>query len=168
MQTIKLFVASSDELMHERLVFSRIALELGARLRERGMRIDLVKWEYLDSSMGLLHKQEEYNRELAMCDIVFVLFSRRFGEYTEEEFRVALEGMRNRQRPRKVVVMFKKGGEAVEPGLASFRESLVPEDGLEVMEFSNDDELSQEVKSTIMLHLDDSGELQLGKLDGGD
>ena len=81
---------------------------------------------------------------------------------------MAMEGMRSRQRPRRVVVMFKKGGEAVEPGLVSFRESLRVEAGLEVMEFSNDDELSQEVKSTIMLHLDDSGELQLGKLDGGD
>lgn len=150
MQTIKIFLASSDELAHERLVFSRIALELGARLRERGVRIDLVKWEYLDSSMGLLHKQEEYNRELSMCDIVFVLFSRRFGEYTEEEFRVALEGMRNRQRPCKVVVMFKKCDEAVEPGLASFKESIVPEDGLAVMEFSNDIELGQKVKSTII------------------
>ena len=150
MQTIKIFLASSDELAHERLVFSRIALELGARLREMGMRIDLVKWEYLDSSMGLLHKQEEYNRELAMCDIVFVLFSRRFGEYTEEEFRVALEGMRSRQRPRKVVVMFKKGGEAVEPGLASFRESLLLEAGLEVMEFSDDDELFQKAQAVIL------------------
>ena len=150
MQTIKIFLASSDELAHERLVFSRIALELGARLREWGMRIDLVKWEYLDSSMGLLHKQEEYNCELAMCDIVFVLFSRRFGEYTEEEFRMAMEGMRNRQRPRRVVVMFKKGGEAVEPALASFRESLVPEDGLEVMEFSNDDELFQKAQAVIL------------------
>ena len=155
MQTIKLFLASSDELIHERLVFSRITLELGAQLRERGMRIDLVKWEYLDSSMSPIHKQEEYNRELATCDIAFVLFWRRFGEYTEEEFRMAMEGMRNRQCPHKVVVMFKKGGEAVEPGLASFRESLALEDGLEVMGFTSDDELSQMVKSTIMLHLEE-------------
>ena len=150
MQVIRIFLASSDELAHERLVFSRIALELGPQLRKREARIDLVKWEYLDSSMGPLHKQAEYNRELATCDIVFVLFWRRFGEYTEEEFRMALEGMRNRQRPRKVVVMFKKGGEAVEPGLASFRESLVPEDGLEVMEFSNDDELFQKAQAVIL------------------
>ena len=154
-KTVKIFLASSAELAHERLVFSRIVLELGAQLRERGMRIDLVKWEYLDPSMGPMHKQEEYNRELATCDIVFVLFWRRFGEYTEEEFRIALECMRNRQRPRRVVVMFKKGGEAVEPGLVSFRESLVPEAGLEVMEFSNDDELSQKAKSTIMLCMEE-------------
>lgn len=155
MQTIKIFLASSEELAHERLVFSRIALELETRLRERGLRIDLVKWEYLDSSMGPLHKQEEYNRELATCDIVFVLFWRRFGEYTEEEFCMAMEGMRNRHRPRKVAVMFKKNGEAAEPGLASFRESLVPEAGLEVMEFANDNELSQKVKSTILLFMEE-------------
>ena len=155
MQVIRIFLASSDELAHERLVFSRIALELGPQLRKRETRIDLVKWEYLDSSMGPMHKQEEYNRELVTCDMVFVLFWRRFGEYTEEEFRVAMEGMRNRQRPRKVVVMFKKGGEAVEPGLVSFRESLIVEAGLEVMEFSSDDELGQKVKSTIMLCMEE-------------
>jgi hypothetical protein len=125
-------------------------LELGAQLREREMRIDLVKWEYLDSSMGPLHKQEEYNRELATCDMVFVLFWRRFGEYTEVEFRMAMEGMRNRQCPRKVVVMFKDDGSEVEGGLASFRDSLVAGDGLEVMEFGNDDELCLKVKATIL------------------
>ena len=150
MQTIKLFLASSDELAHERLVFSRIALELGAQLRERGLRIDLVKWEYLDSSMGPLHKQEEYNRELATCDMVFVLFWRRFGEYTEEEFRMALGGMRNRQRPRKVIVMFKNDGSEVEGRLASFRDSLMLGDGLDVMEFGSDDELCQEVKDIVL------------------
>lgn len=154
-QRTKIFLASSDELVHERRVFSLIEMELGPQLRKRGMRIDLVKWEYLDSSMGPLRKQEEYNRELVTCDIVFVLFWRHFGEYTEEEFRMAMEGLRNRQRPRKVVVMFKKNGEAVEPGLASFRELLAPEDGLDVVEFASDDELSQKVKSTIMLFMEE-------------
>ena len=160
MKTIKLFLGSSDELVHERRVFSRIAFELGSQLRERGMWIDLVKWEYLDSSMGPLRKQEEYNRELVTCDIVFVLFWRRLGEYTEEEFRMAMEGLRNRQRPRKVVVMFKKSGEAVEPGLVSFRESLVPETGLDVMGFANDDEFCQKAKAVILQEaclLDDVG-----------
>ena len=149
MQTIKIFLASSDELAHERLVFSRIALELGPQLRKRETRIDLVKWEYLDSSMGALHKQEEYNHELATCDMVFVLFWRRFGEYTEEEFRIALEGMRSRQRPRKVIVMFKDDGSDIEGGLASFRDSLMAGDGLDVMEFGNDDELCQKTTKSI-------------------
>ena len=149
-KTVKIFLASSAELAHERLVFSRIVLELGAQLRERGMRIDLVKWEYLDPSMGPMHKQEEYNRELATCDIVFVLFSRRFGEYTEEEFRVARNGLQSRQRPRKVVVMFKNDGSEAEDGLVSFRDSLVVGNGLDVMEFGNDDELCQKVKDALL------------------
>ena len=120
-------------------------------MRGRGMRIDLVKWEYLDSSMGAMRKQEEYNRELATCDMVFVLFWRRFGEYTEEEFRMALEGMRNRQRPRKVVVMFKNDGSEVADGLVVFRDSLEPGDGLDVMEFSNDDELCKKANEAILL-----------------
>lgn len=150
MKTIKVFLASSDELAHERLLFSRITLELGSQLRGRGMRIDLEKWEYLDSSMGPLHKQEEYNRELATCDIVFVLFWRRFGEYTEEEFRMALDGLRSRQRPRKVVVMFKNDGEVEDIKLAAFKESLASEDGLDTLAFSSDIELIHKVKVAIM------------------
>ena len=114
------------------------------------MRIDLEKWEYLDSSMGPLHKQEEYNRELATCDIVFVLFWRRFGEYTEEEFRMALDGLRSRQRPRKVVVMFKNDGEVEDIKLAAFKESLASEDGLDTLAFSSDIELIHKVKVAIM------------------
>ena len=151
MQALKIFLASSDELVHERLVFSRIVLELGAQLRGSGTRIALLKWEFLDPSMGPMHKQEEYNRELATCDIVFVLFWRHFGEYTEEEFRMALDGMRNRQRPRKVVVMFKNDGSEVADGLVVFRDSLEPGDGLDVMEFSNDDELCKKAKESILL-----------------
>ena len=154
---MKIFLASSNELNREREYLASLVFYQGRLLHDMGIgqRVELVKWEYLDSPMGPLRKQEEYNLELATCDIVFVLFWRRFGEYTEEEFRIALECMRNRQRPRRVVVMFKKGGEAVEPGLVSFRESLVPEVGLEVMEFSNDDELSQKAKSTIMLCMEE-------------
>lgn len=154
---MKIFLASSNELNREREYLASLVFYLGRLLHDMGIgqRVELVKWEYLDSPMGPLRKQEEYNLELATCDMVFVLFWRRFGEYTEEEFRNALEGMRNRQRPRKVVVMFKKGGEAVEPGLVSFRESLIVEAGLEVMEFSSDDELSQKVMSTIIRHLEE-------------
>lgn len=150
MQTVKIFIASSEELTHERLEFSRIASELGPQLQERGLRIQPVKWEYLDSSMGPLHKQEEYNRELATCDIVFVLFWRHFGKYTEEEFRMAMNGLRSQHRPRRVVVMFKNNGDEMEPSLVAFQESLVPGDGLDVVEFASDGELCQKSRALIL------------------
>lgn len=149
---MKIFLASSNELNREREYLASLVFYQGRLLHDMGIgqRVELVKWEYLDSPMGPLHKQEEYNRELAACDMVFVLFWRRFGEYTEEEFRMALEGMRNRQRPRRIAVMFKNDGSEVEDGLAAFRNSLMAGNGLDVMEFGNDDELCQKVKDTIL------------------
>lgn len=84
-----------------------------------------------------------------------MLFCRRFGEYTGEEFRMALEGMQNRQRPRKVVVMFKNDGAEVEDGLASFQDSLVAGNGLDVIEFTGDGEFHQKSQSTILSCLEE-------------
>lgn len=62
MKTVKVFTASSEELRLERLEFTDMIQQLNRILKARGMEIDSIKWEYLDASMGLLHKQEEYNR----------------------------------------------------------------------------------------------------------
>ena len=63
---MKIFVASSSELKDERDELSGPVLRLNRWLADRGEeeRVALAKWEYLDSSMGVDHKQEEYNRAL--------------------------------------------------------------------------------------------------------
>ena len=58
------------------------------------LNIQLVKWEFLDSSMGPKHKQEDYNEELHDCGICLVLFWTRFGDYTAEEL-VSLGFLKN-------------------------------------------------------------------------
>ena len=63
--------------------------------------------------------------------LAVVLFWRRFDEYTAKEFRMAMEGMRNRQRQGHSGVCSRTTVPEVESGLASFRTSHVPEDGLE-------------------------------------
>ena len=66
---IKVFVASSNELKDERGELAVPVLGLNGWLYSRGVeeRVALEKWEYLDSSMGVDHKQEEYNRALRAC-----------------------------------------------------------------------------------------------------
>ena len=58
-------------------------------LENEDIRIYLVKWEYLDSSMSESHKQEEYNKTLEQCNLCFVLFATRFSKYTESELITA-------------------------------------------------------------------------------
>ena len=48
---VKVFIASSDELTPERDKFDSLLI-LNAIYTPRGIRLEPVRWEYLDSSMG--------------------------------------------------------------------------------------------------------------------
>ena len=64
MKTTKVFLASSEELKHERLLLDSLFKHLNRIIRPRGL--------YLDSSMRPKHKQEEYNEELKTCEMRLV------------------------------------------------------------------------------------------------
>ena len=110
-RVVKVFIASSDELTPEREKFDTLFNHLNAIYSPRGIRLEPVKWEYLDSSMGVLHKQEEYNREIKDCDICVVMFWQKFGEYTETELQVANAELRAGRKPTKIYIFFKEPGE---------------------------------------------------------
>ncbi len=123
MKTIKVFIASSDELKPERDKFDTLFNHLNSIFTARGIRLEPVKWEFLDSSMGRLHKQEEYNREIKECDICVVMFWQKFGDYTDEELRVADGEMRTGRKPVKIYVFFKEPGD-VSQDLQEFKDSF--------------------------------------------
>ena len=75
MKKIKIFLASSEELKEERKEVADIVTNLNHILSSRDIFVDLVKWEYLDASMGPLEKQEEYNAKLRECELCIVLSS---------------------------------------------------------------------------------------------
>ena len=123
MRTIKVFIASSDELTPERKEFDTLFHHLNTIFTARGIRLEPVKWEFLDSSMGRLHKQEEYNREIKDCDICVVMFWQKFGDYTDEELKVADAEMRAGRKPVKIYVFFKEPGD-VSQELQEFKASF--------------------------------------------
>ena len=107
MKTIKIFLASSEELSPEREKMADLVLHLNKLFKGRGIELDLEKWEYLDASMSGKRKQDEYNDVLHQCDICMVLFWRRFGSYTGEELDVAYKSMLDGGKPQKIYVFFK-------------------------------------------------------------
>ena len=143
MRTIKVFLASSEELRIERLEFDSLFNHLNRIFRPRGIYLELSKWEYLDSSMGQKHKQEEYNDELKTCEMCMVLYWTKFGEYTEQELMTAYNELKEGRNPRKLYVFFKETGE-ITPELQSFKESFATEFGHFYCKFENVD--------TIRLH----------------
>ena len=108
MKTIKIFIASSNELEKERVLMASLANELSTRLEKVGIQVIAVEWESLDSSMNEEHKQEEYNKKLRECDMCMVLYWTRFGMYTEKELNTAYHEKIAGKNPQKVWVYFKE------------------------------------------------------------
>lgn len=123
MKTIKVFIASSEELKPERLELIHMIQQLNRILKPKDVEIEPVKWEYLDASMGPLHKQEEYNRELKKCEICLVLFWTRFGDYTKSELDTAYSELCAGRNPKKLYVYF-KDAEEISPELKAFKENF--------------------------------------------
>ena len=107
MKTIKIFLASSEELKDERNTMADLILHLNKLFKGRGLELDLEKWEYLDASMTGNRKQDEYNEVLKQCDICMVLFWRKFGSFTGEELDTAYNRMKQNEKPHKIYVFFK-------------------------------------------------------------
>ena len=120
MKTIKIFLASSEELKPERLVIAELVTKLNYIWAEFYISIRLVKWEYLDSSMGAQHKQEDYNDYLRQCDMCVVLYWTKFGMYTEIELETAYQLLNSDSCLKHMCVIFKEGGNMTD-GLKSFR-----------------------------------------------
>lgn len=138
MKTIKVFIASSEELKIERLEFTDMLQQLNRIFKPRGLEIEPVKWEYLDASMGPLHKQEEYNNELKTCEMCLVLYWTRFGDYTKSELETAYSELCAGRNPQKLYVYF-KDAEDITPELKAFKDSFATEYGHFYCHFENVD-----------------------------
>lgn len=127
MKTIKIFLASSEELKEERTIITEFVAELNSHFKSRGLCLEVERWEWLDSSMGKDRKQDEYNNILKTCEMCLTLFWHRFGCYTEEEFSIAANQAKMGQNPQKVYVFFKNmdDGTPISDELLRFKEKLV-------------------------------------------
>lgn len=138
MKTIKVFIASSEELKPECQEFTDMIQQLNRILKPRALEIEPVKWECLDASMGPQHKQEEYNRELKTCEMCLVLYWTRFGDYTKSELDTAYSELCAGRNPKKLYVYF-KDTEDISPELKEFRESFATSYGHFFCRFANVD-----------------------------
>ena len=144
MKTIKIFIASSNELKDERVLMASLANELSTRLEKVGIQVIAVEWESLDSSMNEEHKQEEYNEKLRECDMCMVLYWTKFGMYTKTELDTAYKDKIEGKNPQKVWVYFKEIDDpSKQPTeeLKAFRDSFPTKYGHFYSPFANFDTL---------------------------
>lgn len=142
MVNIKIFLASSEELRPERLVIAELITKLNYIWAEHNITLRLIKWEYLDSSMGAQHKQEDYNDYLRECDMCVVLYWTKFGMYTEIELQTAYQLLTSDSCLKQMCVMFKDSG-VMTDGLRCFREKYEVEHPELCHLFKNESQLKE-------------------------
>lgn len=130
MKTIKIFLASSEELDYDRMAFGNLVRRLDDLYEKRGIRIKLFEWEDYDAAFNDRRKQDEYNDHVRESDIFLALFHKKAGKFTIEEFNIASEEFKEHASPR--VFTFCKdlqSGEEETPELAEFKKRLFDEMG---------------------------------------
>lgn len=105
MKTIKVFLASSDELKDERDRFGDLIRQLSDIFLPYGIHVKLLRWEDMDPCYNNVRKQDEYNVWIRQSDIFVCLFYTRAGKYTLEELNVAKQENKQRELPKMMIYM---------------------------------------------------------------
>ena len=129
METIKIFLASSEELDYYRMAFGNLVRRLDNMYEKRGVRIKLFEWEDYDASYNDRRKQDEYNDFARKSDLFIALFYTKANKFTVEEFNVALDEYKHYNHPK--IYVYCKDLQKKEPSteLIAFKKKLSEEMG---------------------------------------
>ena len=138
---ITIFLASSDELIHDRNSFHSFIATLDDIYEPRGIRIKLKRWEDFAAHCTGTRTQDDYNKIVRQSDMCIAMFHRKGGKFTIEEFHQALEEYNiNKTRPKTYVyIRALADGEFEEIELAKFKEELFNQIGHYWCNYSTDD-----------------------------
>jgi tetratricopeptide (TPR) repeat protein len=130
MKTIKIFLASSEELADDRKEFGNLIRRLDDIYQKRGIHIQLFVWEDLDLTLKDRRKQDEYNDVIRQCHVFVALFYKQAGKFTREELEVAQAERQIRRIPH-IIIYCKdlKEGDVETKELIDFKKHLSTELG---------------------------------------
>lgn len=130
MKTIKVFLASSEELKDEREKFGNFIRRLDDIYLKRGIHVQLFVWEDMDPCYNNVRKQDEYNARIRESQIFVALFYTRAGEYTLEEVEIARKENSRRREPKLMICCRTlQPGEVEAKELAEFKRTMEKEFG---------------------------------------
>ncbi len=125
-KTIKIFLASSEELADERIKFGDFIRTLDDTYEQRGFRIKLIKWEDLPKGDDGRPTQETYNEHVRDCDLFVSLFYTKAGEFTLEEYDVAKKTQSECGKPTIYVFLRElRKDEQEEKSLTNFKQNVL-------------------------------------------
>ena len=168
MKTIRIFLASSEEMDYDRMVFGNLVRRLDDIYEKRGMRLKLFEWEDYDAAFNDRRKQDEYNEKVRESDIFLALFHKKAGQFTIEEFDVASDAFKEKASP-KVFTYLKdlQPGESPSPELEEFKHRLFDEMGHYWCHYDNRDSLQLQFVMQLQLvesSLGDSVKVENGEV----
>jgi hypothetical protein len=107
LKTVNIFLASSEELLHERDQFQANINQLNndTYLRQ-GIKLGLTRWEDFIDAISVDGLQSKYNEAVENADIFVMLFFTKVWRYTQEEFERAFGQFKKDGKPL-VYVYFK-------------------------------------------------------------
>ena len=168
MRTIKIFLASSEELENDRNAFGNLIRRLDNIYEKQGIRIELFEWEDYDSAYNDRRKQDEYNDKVRASDMFLALFYKKAGKYTIEEFDVATEEFRRTGKSPKSYVYCRdlQQGEEESVELKEFKKRLFEEMGHYWSRYNNKD--SMQLHFVMQLQLVESNNVDELKVEEGE
>ena len=166
MKTIKIFLASSEELDNDRMAFGNLVRRLDDMYEKRGIRIKLFEWEDYDAAYNDRRKQDEYNDHVRQSGIFLALFHKKAGKFTVEEFDIASQEFKDHASP-KVYTYCKdlKPGEEESSELKEFKERLFNEMGHYWCRYDNRESL--QFQFVMQLQLVESNRMDDVKVEDG-
>lgn len=99
LRTIRIFLASSNELVDDRREFEIFINRENKTLVKQGLFLELIQWEDFLDAVSTTRLQDEYNKAIRECDILVSLFFTKVGQFTAEEFDIALGQFRETGKP---------------------------------------------------------------------
>lgn len=123
MRLIKIFIASSNELIRDREQFEREIYRKCKAWFGKSLFLHLDIWEDLTTRMSNESSQAEYNKKVKEADLFVLLAYSKVGMYTAEEFDTAFGAFKSKQKPF-IFTYFKEINSDVDPSLSNFKEKL--------------------------------------------
>ena len=166
MKTIKIFLASSEELEFDRMAFGNLVRRLNDIYEKRGISIKLFEWEDYDAAFNNQRKQDEYNDVVRQSDMFLALFHKSAGKFTVEEFDVATEEFKRHASP-KIYVYCRDlmPGEEEGAELKEFKQRLFDELGHYWCRYNNKD--SMQLHFVMQLQLVENSQISDLKVENG-
>lgn len=124
MKTIRIFLASSEELDYYRKAFRNLVFHMNYMYEKRGIHIKLFDWEDCDIAYNNQLKLKEYNDNARKSDMFIAMFYKQANKFTLDGFNAALDEFKHNNRPKIYVYCKDISKKKMSNDLKSFQELL--------------------------------------------